>query len=455
MGTIYRFTAAMTILAAAFLAACGQLYDAMECEKALDCEIGSICHNGICKETKRVSDTAGPDSTFEATELPADTLSESSDNNVLQDNTDSAIMPAAEVDSDTFSGFPDTEKTDTALNEEDDPNGDSGTGTDSGGRININMDSESANVPPSDTETGTDTILAADTESATETEKVIDTVTDTGSDVSFPTETEFETETDTATIQDTDTEHGIDSASDSESEVAPIYTETLIAVADTCVRADKLVRVDDNYGCDRTVAITRGRDYVVGAPGMTQAYFKFDIPEYDTPVTRALLELTVSRLARFDNPERITLGVFKIVNSGDERTPWVEGNGSETAGAPEYCEHADFALGVSWVDDDDNSYGRPDIDPLEYATYSIPAEDYLYPGDKVVWDVTALVNEWIAGEPGDNLGIAIMITDWGSIFHSIEFGTREGEIYTYSDGISELPRIKGPRLNLEWRHQTQ
>jgi hypothetical protein len=477
-----------------------------------DCIYSSeICHNGICVSrnglteqttetesqvenesfTPTAVDNPGIVDSEKSTDAPMDTQADTGGESPPSTAEDTATQISA---TESDSGDPD--ESDTMLfsvptDESEPPPSDAGKDNpaysdsendtaDTNGFVETgeNGNSETDSIPDSATVTDSNSVSDADTDTDTDsdndTDANADLEADTDSGADTNTDTDSETDTGTGTItdidnptdfstdvwQDTDVDSGTASDSETTTDSDPgstsadteseLISETLLAVSDTHIRADLNSRMDDNYGCDRKMTVARGRDDL-GAAGATAAFIRFEIPEHSRPVDNANLVLTVNYLERHTPVTAMTLGVFRIVPSDDNRTPWEEGNGSETSNWPDSCVFVDGAMGVTWEGGTEINTARPDISQYEYASYIIEATDYLEFGDTIELDVTALVNEWINSDPDKNQGLAILVTDRGESFHAIEFGTREGETHVYfnTKDNRDLPRIQGPRLRLE------
>ena len=236
--------------------------------------------------------------------------------------------------------------------------------------------------------------------------------------------------------------------------VSPFGRErhVLEVTKDTYVRADDFRRRDDNYGCERGFVVARGRgrsgEFPTGAPGATETYLYFDLAGITEPVLRARLVLTVNYLEREFPIVDMPLDVHRI-SSSKSRTPWSEGNGTEVEGQCPYgCAWVDDAYGVAWMANGNMVTAKPDIDETVYARTVVPSTVMMVDGDNLQFDITTLVNEWIVGA-NSNHGLAIIASGWGESFHSISFGSSEGEREDYFDKDGNLyPKTIGPRLYL-------
>lgn len=487
MNSISRITATISsVLFYIFTSSCTAIELAADCVEQSDCIYSSeICHNGICvKRNGLTEQTTETESQVEDESLtpisvdnPSIVDSEKSTDAPMDTQADTGGESPPSTDGDTAtqisvtesdSGFAEESDTlvfsDSTEEREDTPPSDTGNDnpaysdseddtadTNRFVETGENGSSETDSIPDSATVTDSNSVSDADTDTGTDSDTDSSTGTETGIDnpTDFSTDLWQDTDVDSGTASDSETTTDSDPRSirDTESE---LISETLLAASDTHVRADLNSRMDDNYGCDRKMTVARGRNDL-GAAGATAAFIRFEIPEQSRPVDSASLELTVNYLERHAPVTAMTLGVFRIVPSDNNRTPWEEGNGSETSNWPDGCVFVDEAMGVTWEGGTEINPARPDISQYEYARYIIEATDYLEFGDTIELDVTALVNEWIDSEPEKNQGLAILVTDRGESFHAIEFGTREGETHIYFNAKDnrDLPRIRGPRLRLE------
>ena len=449
------------ILPGLIFVSCNQASDATECIRPSDCAgFGGVCHNGVCQS---INGSPNGDKNSLVSSIIAvsidTTATTEGDSTTTASVRDTHDTSTAWMDSDSLWADTTTRETDSAVTDTGHIETDASTENDPkwppkkndsddvvpDSTTDVVVDSDTHPIP--DTDTGTD--LDTDTNTETNTDFSTDTnyETDLWTDVDSNTDIDTATETDTATVADTETDTSTDM------DTGTIIEDVLKAVADTYVRADKVLRIDDNYGCDWAIAALRGRDgYMgVGAPGATQIYIRFDIPQKATPVAHATLLLTATRLAREAPIVKTTLGVFRILPADDGRTPWIEGNGSESETPPPECAGVDDSYGTAWIEEPaDTNIGRPDIGSYMYASWVIEDDDDLLMGDKVTFDITQLVNEWIAEGPEANQGLAIMITDWGEAVCSVDFGSRDAETKTYYEGNSQRAKVQGPRLTLQW-----
>ncbi len=481
MNSISRTTATiLSVLFYIFTSSCTAIEHAADCVEQSDCIHSSeICHNGICVSrnglteqttetesqvenesfTPTAVDNTGIVDSEKSTDAPVDTQADTGGESPPSTAGDTATQISA---TESDSGDPD--ESDTMLfsvptDESEPPPSDAGKDNpaysdsendtaDTNGFVETgeNGNSETDSIPDSATVTDSNSVSDADTDTDTGT----GTITDIDNPTDFSTDGWQDTDVDPGTASDSETTTDSDPGSTSADTESELISETLLAVSDTHIRADLNSRMDDNYGCDRKMTVARGRDDL-GAAGATEAFIRFEIPENSRPVDNASLELTVNYLERHAPVTAMTLGVFRIVPSDANRTPWEEGNGSETGNWPDGCVFVDGAMGVTWEGGTEINAARPDISQYEYASYPIEATDYLEFGDTIELDVTALVNEWINSDPDKNQGLAILVTDRGESFHAIEFGTREGETHIYFNAKDnrDLPRIQGPRLRLE------
>ena len=235
---------------------------------------------------------------------------------------------------------------------------------------------------------------------------------------------------------------------------SPASGETILfATADTYVRTDVDARRNDNYGLTSLMHVGTGRGgggLPFGSADAQRTLIRFDVSGLTLPVARALLDLTInSNGYGGGSPTTIyTVDVHRIIPAAP-LTPWVEGNGyegpnSSTIGAPPGAVSADEAFGVAWAGAGDN----PDPDAQNNTTqppfFPLPAARALIlqgrdgPGTVIRWDLTDLVNAWIAGTPNEGILLRDPTTDGG--FREVNFATREGPLFGFPE---DLP---GPRL---------
>lgn len=269
---------------------------------------------------------------------------------------------------------------------------------------------------------------------------------------------------------------------------------TIEGVSDTYVRTDLDVRRNDNYGCDKSIAVgtSRGGGGIpYGEADAMRSLIRFDLTNIYTrlealcadivgrianhkdhfighlgkcgrneiQLESAVLELTLLGAPNtFDQglPTSVyKIDVHRVLDSGP-LTPfvtWVEGNGRETIPyTPEGsgCEHVDPAFGVAWEGADElgdaNNQSVPEFDK-EVIASAIIDQAVNQGGDIVQWDITQLVVDWLNGTV-PNHGILLRdVTSDGS-FRGVRFGAREGMLFNiYPDAV------QGPRLIVEFSEQ--
>ncbi|MDX2475370.1 MAG: DNRLRE domain-containing protein, partial [Candidatus Krumholzibacteria bacterium] len=206
--------------------------------------------------------------------------------------------------------------------------------------------------------------------------------------------------------------------------------------ADAMVRSDSVNRANDNHGADPFLGV--GTDLI-------RSLLYFDLSSVTGPVVSARLEMHVAHYIT-GSGQTYELAINRVVESGD-RTPWIEGNGSEVTPAPTGVVWVNEAEGVAWLGAGDggdaNNQTRPDFDPLVYASVNLVQTEHPA-GDIIFWDITALVNGWLNGDY-PNYGFYLRDVHLPTTSRQVWFGSRDGLLRQYTD-----PRVQpGPRLVLE------
>jgi hypothetical protein len=194
-----------------------------------------------------------------------------------------------------------------------------------------------------------------------------------------------------------------------------------------------------------------GGDIPEGGADAMRILLRFDTSGLTLPAQRATLELTVhTYISQMPGPE-FTVDVHRVVPSAP-LTPWVEGNGDETGDEPPFIPGAvnvDAAFGVAWAGAGDNespdaanNTTQPPFDPDRAGRASVSAGSQPR-GTTIRWDVTDLVNDWIAGTPNEGLLLRDPTSD--GTFRQVFFATRELEALG-DDAPPELRGLSGPRL---------
>lgn len=227
----------------------------------------------------------------------------------------------------------------------------------------------------------------------------------------------------------------------------------LPATADTFIRTGLGVYRNDNYGCSNDITVGSafgGTTLPPGARDASRALIRFDLDGLGVlRVRKARLELSAS-LARTNGDLRpFELQAHAIKPSGP-RTPWVEGNGYlGPHPIPAGCTNVDDAYGVAWWSGYDpfnwqgELYGQdndfpPDFDPEVLASLNLDPR-HMDPGDVLELDVTALVNDWLAGRRFND-GIMLRELSSSTAGRELQFASRERGAM---DGLA------GPRLVVE------
>ena len=132
-------------------------------------------------------------------------------------------------------------------------------------------------------------------------------------------------------------------------------------------------------------------------------------------------------------PRRRSTRWTSIASSHHPKTPWVEGNGYEGPldKALPGAAGTDDAYGVAWAGAGDNpdpaaanNTTQPPFDPVPVAQ-AIVNQGTDGSGTVIRWDITPLVNAWIAGTT-PNEGILLRDTTTDGLFRGVRFGSREG-----------------------------
>lgn len=229
----------------------------------------------------------------------------------------------------------------------------------------------------------------------------------------------------------------------------PTHPATILKpVADSGVRADLDVRLNDNYGClyVMTVGGSRGGlGSAWGDPDFERAMLRFDLAGESTPVSQALLEFTVSGFTNdAGSPPINIITLHAILDS------WEEGDGNEWLPGFISCPNVDDAEGVAWLGDGDggdaNNQTQPAFDAAVAATLNLDPL-LLSGGDVVQADITDLVNQWINGLP--NHGVVLRDASSGGGMRMVT-GLMTREAQAFASGSSVWPLYEqGPRLILQ------
>ena len=216
----------------------------------------------------------------------------------------------------------------------------------------------------------------------------------------------------------------------------PSSSVSLEVAADTMVRSDVTSRTNDNHGADAFLGV--GTDKI-------RTLLRFDLASVQAPVVSARLEMTIAHYIS-GSGQTYELEINRVVDSAD-RTPWIEGNGSEVTPAPSGGVWVNEAEGVAWFGAGDggdaNNQSQPDFDPFVYASVPV-VQNNDGAGDVITWDITALVNGWINGDY-PNHGLFVRDVFLPSTFRQVWFGSRDALLRGYTD-----PRVaEGPRLVLD------
>lgn len=214
----------------------------------------------------------------------------------------------------------------------------------------------------------------------------------------------------------------------------------LSADADTYVRADLDIRMNDNYGHERVMCVGTGRFTSIGSWGTAdamRALVRFSLPPIPKTaiIQRGLLQLTVHSFGGSTGAP-FKVEVHRVTQ------PWFEGNGAEG-----YLEvvpntfNPDAANGVAWNGSDFNNQTQPTFDPTPVATILIDPT-VTKTGDIIKWDITPIVQDWIR-DPSCNCGIVLIDPTTNGDFRELRFGTHEADLYRFPD---EVP---GPRLLIQ------
>ena len=258
------------------------------------------------------------------------------------------------------------------------------------------------------------------------------------------------------------------------------------------IRTDLSVRRNDNYGCERSIAVgsSRGGGGIpYGDADAMRALIRFNLSNiYDEindqctdPVGRVAKRKNEATLAEIDKCgfDELTLhrAILQLTllgapNTFDQGSPtsfytidvhrlitagslspfmtWIEGNGREAIPyTPEGsgCEHVDPAFGVAWDGADSrgdaNNQSAPEFDREVVASSTIQ-QAMAEGGEVVEWDITPLVSDWLNGTV-ENHGLILRDPTSDGWFRGIRFGAREGLLFDiYPDAV------EGPKLVLEF-----
>lgn len=222
-----------------------------------------------------------------------------------------------------------------------------------------------------------------------------------------------------------------------------VDTLTLAATADATIRADNSARANDNHGADPYLGVGTTREST-GPNDAIRGLVRFDLAFVEQPVVAAYLEMTIASFRDGFN-QTYQLNLHPIVASGD-RTPWIEGNGTEVGPAPEGVVWVDDAYGVAWIGAGDggdiNNQTQPDFDPLPAASTVVVQSEHAS-GDVISWDVTDLVNSWREGTT-PNYGVFVRDVNPDESFRQVWFWSRDALLREYEIGGAQ----EGPRLVL-------
>lgn len=175
----------------------------------------------------------------------------------------------------------------------------------------------------------------------------------------------------------------------------------LLPEADTVVRADRYEYRDDNFGCTACLS--------VGTGDTIRSLLRFDLDEViPRRVWRATLALT---LTGCDGPWEIpdfTIDAHRVIPSRD-RTPWMEGSGSELPSQrrPPECSSSDEAEGVDWST-------QPDFAPAPLGRIVLDRDWIRHESPYVVveMDMTDVVNDWLSGRaPNEGIVLRDVVSD--------------------------------------------
>lgn len=227
----------------------------------------------------------------------------------------------------------------------------------------------------------------------------------------------------------------------------------LPAEADTFVRTARAVFRNDNYGCSNHIMVGSAHDdspLPKGAPDASRALLRFDVRGLGIlRVRSATLQLAASHVRT-----NLDIRPFEVqlhaIRPSVLQIPWVEGNGYlGPEPIPAGCTNVDDAYGVAWWSGPDpfnwqgEEHGKnndfpPDFEPEVIASFTLDPR-YSGPGDIIELDVTALVNDWLAGRRFND-GFMLRDVSTPTTGRELYFTSREGE------GLEGLP---GPRLVIE------
>ncbi len=213
------------------------------------------------------------------------------------------------------------------------------------------------------------------------------------------------------------------------------------ASADTYMRNDLSARRNDNYGCEGALGIGTQRSPVVGDADAVRTMIQFDLSGEVGPVQQAILTMTVHSVEFHGDPSPFVLDVHRVTDETGGGA-WEEGNGAEGAPIDGNCVTPDAANGAAWDGTDANNQTMPSINSRVYASETIGAQGQPQAGDIIEFDITALVNQWIAGTY-PNYGVVIRDITSPGYFKFLFLGSRDTDLFTYP-----YVSTQGPQLSL-------
>ena len=217
----------------------------------------------------------------------------------------------------------------------------------------------------------------------------------------------------------------------------PVPSLTIQVNADATVQSENILFEPYNFGADPYLRVgTTLRDE--GPNDALRSLVRFDLPYEMGAVVAARLEMTIVTFPR-GTDQTYQLAVHGITESGD-RTPWVEGNGSFWYPDNSNVLRPEVASGVAWAGDGYN-LAQPDFDPSPLSSVTVVQADHSL-GDVIAWDVTGLVNDWLAGSV-PNYGFVVRDTKLEGGHRVVQFSARDAALWYDGKPVTALdpPRL--------------
>jgi hypothetical protein len=208
------------------------------------------------------------------------------------------------------------------------------------------------------------------------------------------------------------------------------------ASVDTGFSTDLDIRRANDPGMIPFIAVGSARGDVPshGRADAMRTIIRFDVSRLTQPVARARLELTIHSFDDGDRTSSYTVNVHRILPAPLTSLRF-EGYASRWPNSTASGQHprsidADGAFGTSPAGCGESldpyaadNPSEPPFDPRPVAHATI-CQDTHPPGTVIRWDITTLVNAWIAGMP--NEGILLRYPKSDTPLGGVRFGAREG-----------------------------